>query len=69
MLDLSFILWALLSVITFNIAGIFWVEPYMQFTDAELYKVLRTKMQGSYTADDYYTDNSYSNTNNYDNYN
>ena len=71
-LDLSFILWALLSVITFNIAGIFWVEPYMQFTDAELYKVLRTKMQGSYTADDYYTDNSYngySNTNNYDNYN
>lgn len=71
-LDLSFILWALLAVITFNIAGIFWVEPYMQFTDAELYKVLRTKMQGSYTADDYYTDNSYngySNTNNYDNYN
>lgn len=71
-LDLSFILWALLSVVTVNIVGIFWVEPYMQFTDAELYKVLRTKVQGSYTADDYYTDNNYngySNTNNYDNYN
>ena len=68
-LDLSFILWALLAMITFNIVGIFWVEPYMQFTDAELYKVLRTKMQGVCTADGYYTDNSYNHTNDYDNYN
>ncbi len=64
-LDLSFILWILLSLITFNIAGIFWVEPYIQFTNAELYRVLRTKQQGVYTADDYYTDNSSDNYNSY----
>lgn len=73
-LDLSFILWELLSVITLNIVGIFWVEPYVQFTNAELYKVLRTKVQGTYNeAEGYYTDNSYTDhsytDSSYNNYN
>ena len=47
-LDLSFILWEILAVITFNLAGIFWVKPYMEYTNVELYKVLRTKVPGPY---------------------
>lgn len=39
-LDLSFIPWLLLSSITIGLAGIFYVNPYMQATDAELYAVL-----------------------------
>lgn len=42
-LDLSFIGWAFLAAITFNIVGIFWVYPYMYATFAELYLVLREK--------------------------
>lgn len=52
-LDLSFILWGFLSVITFNLVGIFWLNPYYQYTCVELYKVLRTKVPGPY-----YTQNS-----------
>lgn len=47
-LDLSFILWQILAAITFNLVGIFWVNPYYQYTCAELYKVLRTKVPGPY---------------------
>lgn len=67
-LDLSFILWALLAVITLNIAGIFWVEPYIQFTNAELYRTLRTKVRGSYVETDSYTGTGYAD-NSYNNYN
>lgn len=49
-LDWSFILWDILAAITFNLAGIFWVNPYYQYTSAELYKVLRTKVPGPYYA-------------------
>lgn len=49
-LDLSFILWDILAAITFNLVGIFWVNPYYQYTCAELYKVLRTKVPGPYYA-------------------
>lgn len=49
-LDLSFILWDILAAVTFNLAGIFWVNPYYQYTCAELYKVLRTKVPGPYYA-------------------
>lgn len=49
-LDLSFILWDLLAAITWNLVGIFWVNPYYQYTCAELYKVLRTKVPGPYYA-------------------
>lgn len=49
-LDWSFILWDILAAITFNLVGIFWVNPYYQYTCAELYKVLRTKVPGPYYA-------------------
>lgn len=51
-LDLSFILWHLLSSITFGLVGIFWVSPYVQYTNVELYKVLRTKVPGPYYSGD-----------------
>lgn len=40
-LDLSFIGWNLLSAITFGIVGLFYVNPYVNTTWAEFYKVLR----------------------------
>jgi len=40
-LDLSFILWNLLGVITCGLADIFYVNPYIAATYAELYGVLR----------------------------
>lgn len=42
-LDLSFIGWILLSVITFGIAGVFYTSPYMAATDAELYQALKSQ--------------------------
>lgn len=40
-LDLSFILWNLLGSITCGLANIFYVNPYIAATNAELYAVLR----------------------------
>jgi len=40
-LDLSFILWNLLGTITWGLANIFYVNPYIAATNAELYAVLR----------------------------
>ena len=40
-LDLSFILWILLSVITLGIVAVFYVNPYIAATNAELYYALR----------------------------
>ncbi|MGN0400059.1 MAG: DUF975 family protein [Blautia sp.] len=42
-LDLSFFPWLLLTGITCGLAGIFYVNPYIFSTDAELYVVLRDK--------------------------
>jgi len=39
-LDLSFIGWALLGAITLGIVAIFYTAPYVNATDAELYKAL-----------------------------
>lgn len=39
-LDLSFLGWVLLSVLTAGILHIFYVGPYIQATDAELYKAI-----------------------------
>ena len=47
-LDLSFLLWEILAAITFNLVGIFWVNPYYEFTSVELYKTLRVKVPGPY---------------------
>ena len=41
-LDLSFLGWRCLEAITFGILGIFYVEPYIQATYAELYAYNRT---------------------------
>lgn len=41
LLDLSFILWNLFGVITFQLGNIFYVNPYIAATDAELYGALR----------------------------
>ena len=40
-LDLSFIGWDLLSLITFSLVAIFYVDPYRHATNAELYKALK----------------------------
>ena len=39
-LDLSFLGWHILSILTLGILEIFFVTPYIQATDAELYKAL-----------------------------
>lgn len=40
-LDLSFILWGFASAFTCGLAGLFWVNPYIAATNAELYAFLR----------------------------
>lgn len=45
-LNLSFIPWLLLSVFTFGILAIFYVNPYIQQTDAQLY--IRIKEENNY---------------------
>ena len=40
-LDLSFLGWYILSVLTFGILSIFWVTPYQGQTNAELYIALK----------------------------
>ena len=42
-LDMSFFFWNLLSVLTFGLLGIFWVNPYNSATIAELYIYLKNK--------------------------
>lgn len=54
-LELSFIGWALVSVCTMGIAGIFFVEPYMNATMAELFLALsRDPEQDQYYHQDQY---------------
>lgn len=43
-LDLSFIGWQILSIITLGLVGIFYVNPYKGLTDAALYMALREKI-------------------------
>ena len=40
-LDLSFIGWYLLAILTADIVGVLWTNPYVEATDAELYKAIR----------------------------
>lgn len=46
LLDLSFIGWMLLAMITCNIAGIFYVYPYVYATEAQLYLTLKGLVYG-----------------------
>lgn len=41
-LDLSFILWDVLSAVTLGLVGVFWVAPYKFLTNAALYDALKT---------------------------
>ncbi len=47
-LDLSFIPWHILAVITGGIVGVLYVVPYVEYTDIELYRVLRQTIPGPY---------------------
>lgn len=49
-LDLSFILWDIVTVLTCGIAGIFWVEPYKASTQAALYEAVRYGTEGKIEA-------------------
>ena len=41
-LDLSFLGWNILSALTFGLLGVFYVNPYRQCTNAELYRELKS---------------------------
>ena len=43
-LDLSFIGWELVSAVTCGVAGLFWVDPYIRATYAELYLKLKSNV-------------------------
>lgn len=45
-LDLSFFGWMMLAACTLGIVGIFYVDPYVAATDAELYKAISGKRSG-----------------------
>ena len=40
-LDLSFLGWIILAVLTLGVLSFFWVDPYIKSTDAALYSVLK----------------------------
>ena len=44
-LDLSFILWNLLNVLTLGILGVFWLNPYMQHTHAAFYAAIKPQQE------------------------
>lgn len=47
-LDLSFLGWRLLTVVTLGLSEIFWTAPYYQAVRAELYAVLRNQFLAKY---------------------
>ena len=49
-LDLSFIGWILLSALTFGILHLFYVGPYIEATNAELYKAVRADYEARLAA-------------------
>ncbi|MBR3251943.1 MAG: DUF975 family protein [Erysipelotrichaceae bacterium] len=44
-LDMSFFLWGLLAVVTFGIAQVLYVGPYVKATDVELYKAIKASYE------------------------
>lgn len=51
-LHLSFIGWEILNILTMGILGVFFVDPYVRATEAELYLALRPP-KTTYSQDDY----------------
>lgn len=52
-LDLSFLGWNILSVFTCGILSVFYVNPYIYMTDAELYVALKQITYGNSNANNY----------------
>ena len=53
-LGLSFIGWMFSVLLSFGLEAVFYVSPYINMTDAELYEVLKTKIGWySYTQENY----------------
>jgi uncharacterized membrane protein len=44
-LDLSFLGWCLLSVLTFGLVGLFWTSPYYYQAKAEFYRTIKVSQQ------------------------
>lgn len=62
-LGLSFIGWMFIALLSFGLAAVFYVNPYIYMTDAELYEVLKTKIGWySYTQGNYGMQYNYGNT-------
>ena len=59
-LDLSFIGWAILTILTFGLVGIFYYQPYLALTDAALYQTLKKKVD-RFFDDGGYNDGGYNN--------
>lgn len=57
-LGLSFIGWQLLNLITFGILGIFYVNPYVYATNAELYLAIKRNKCQTYNPYQSYTNDS-----------
>lgn len=75
-LDWSFFGWNLLSVFTCCILAVFYVAPYQNLTNAQLYAVLKNKVPGYFGQNTYHSNpyagnngysNPYSNGNSYNN--
>ena len=47
-LDLSFLGWVILSIFTCGILSLFYVNPYIYMTDAELYETLKRRVSSNY---------------------
>ncbi len=45
LIDLSFIGWDILNILTLQILGVFFLEPYKRMTTVELYMTLREKQR------------------------
>lgn len=50
-LDLSFLGWHILSIFTCGLLSIFYVNPYQELTNVELYDVLKRKLFGAENSD------------------
>ncbi len=50
-LDVSFVLWRVLSLITLGLLDIFYLKPYKMLTDAELYMTLRKNINSEKLCD------------------
>ena len=57
-LDLSFIGWAILTILTCGLVGIFYYQPYLALTDAALYQTLKKKVD-RFFDDGGYNDGGY----------